>query len=109
MRIAELLRASSEQRGLITANGGYITKHAFGVYSRQRPSTPFRHDDLQARVAVMDKDPELQGVNFLVWFSQSREIKRTLRDLMFTGIFERGAIDGPLTVGFVRMVGFMSA
>jgi HAE1 family hydrophobic/amphiphilic exporter-1 len=47
-------------------------------------------DALEARIAAMDGDPELQGVNFLVWFSQGREIKRTLRDLTFTGIF--GAI-----------------
>jgi HAE1 family hydrophobic/amphiphilic exporter-1 len=46
--------------------------------------------ELEKRIAAMDSDPELQGVNFLVWFSQSREILRTLRDLAFTGIF--GAI-----------------
>ena len=42
---------------------------------------------LEARIAAMGDDPELEGVNFLVWFSQGREIKKTLRDLMFTGIF----------------------
>jgi HAE1 family hydrophobic/amphiphilic exporter-1 len=47
-------------------------------------------DAVEARVAEMDSDPELEGVNFLVWFSQGREIRRTLKDLMFTGIF--GAI-----------------
>jgi HAE1 family hydrophobic/amphiphilic exporter-1 len=47
-------------------------------------------DAVQARIAEMDKDPELQGVNFLTWFSQGAEIRKTLRDLMFTGIF--GAI-----------------
>jgi HAE1 family hydrophobic/amphiphilic exporter-1 len=47
-------------------------------------------DAVQARIAEMDKDPELEGVNFLTWFSQGDEIKKTLRDLMFTGIF--GAI-----------------
>ena len=26
------------QKGLITANGGYITKHAFGVYSNPEPT-----------------------------------------------------------------------
>jgi HAE1 family hydrophobic/amphiphilic exporter-1 len=45
---------------------------------------------LEDRIAAMDADPELDGVNFLVWFSQSREILRTLRDLAFTGVF--GAI-----------------
>jgi HAE1 family hydrophobic/amphiphilic exporter-1 len=47
-------------------------------------------DAIEERIAEMDADPELEGVNFLVWFSQGREIKKTLRDLMFTGIF--GAI-----------------
>jgi HAE1 family hydrophobic/amphiphilic exporter-1 len=45
---------------------------------------------LEERIAAMDRDSELDGVNFLVWFSQSREILRTLRDLAFTGVF--GAI-----------------
>lgn len=47
-------------------------------------------DAVQARIKEMDKDPELKGVNFLTWFSQGEEIKKTLRDLVFTGIF--GAI-----------------
>jgi HAE1 family hydrophobic/amphiphilic exporter-1 len=47
-------------------------------------------DAVQARIAEMDKDPELEGVNFLTWFSQGAEIRKTLRDLVFTGIF--GAI-----------------
>ncbi|MED6342387.1 MAG: hypothetical protein VYC16_08665, partial [Pseudomonadota bacterium] len=38
------------QKGLITANGGYITKHAFGVYSTEPPSQPFQHADLQSEV-----------------------------------------------------------
>ncbi|MCB1184681.1 efflux RND transporter permease subunit, partial [bacterium] len=29
----------------------------------------------------------LEGVNFLIWFSQGREIRKTLKDLTFTGIF----------------------
>ncbi len=60
-------------------------------------------DAVQARIAAMDKDPELQGVNFLTWFSQGAEIKKTLRDLMFTGIF--GAILAALVLfAFLRRV-----
>ena len=44
-------------------------------------------DALEKAIAKMDDDPELEGVNFLIWFSQGREIKKTLRDLAFTGIF----------------------
>jgi acetyl-CoA C-acetyltransferase len=38
--MAEKLAAAPEQTGLITANGGYLTKHSFGVYS----ATPPRHE-----------------------------------------------------------------
>jgi acetyl-CoA C-acetyltransferase len=43
-------RAQPGSRGLITANGGYLTKHAFGVYSTEPPATPFQHQDLQPEV-----------------------------------------------------------
>lgn len=46
--------------------------------------------EVEARVAEMADDPELEGVNFLIWDDQGREIERTLADLAFTGIF--GAI-----------------
>jgi len=32
-------------------------------------------------------DPELEGVDFLIWHNQGEEIKNTLRDLAFTGVF----------------------
>jgi HAE1 family hydrophobic/amphiphilic exporter-1 len=44
-------------------------------------------DALEAAIARMNDDPELEGVNFLIWFSQGQEIRKTLRDLVFTGIF----------------------
>jgi HAE1 family hydrophobic/amphiphilic exporter-1 len=47
-------------------------------------------DAIDDRIALMNDDPELEGVNFLVWFSQGREIKNALKDLLFTGVF--GAI-----------------
>lgn len=52
-RMVQLLRASPEAKGLITANGGFITKHAFGIYSAQAPEQPFQHADLQAEVDLM--------------------------------------------------------
>ena len=39
--------------GLVTANGGYITKHAFGVYSTDPPVAGFRHADPQAEVDAL--------------------------------------------------------
>ena len=54
-RMAEVLRGDRNARGLVTANGGYLTKHAFGVYSSQPPTRAFRHEDLQAKV---DETPQ---------------------------------------------------
>ncbi|MGK2858947.1 MAG: efflux RND transporter permease subunit [Thermoanaerobaculia bacterium] len=44
-------------------------------------------DEVQKQVAEMNSDAELEGVTFLIWFNQGEEIRKTLRDLMFTGIF----------------------
>jgi acetyl-CoA C-acetyltransferase len=49
-RGVELLREQRRARCLITANGGYLTKHAFGVYAAEPPPRPFRHQDVQAAV-----------------------------------------------------------
>lgn len=49
-RLAELLREDRDSKGLITANGGYLTKHAFGVYSATPPAQPFQHQDVQDEV-----------------------------------------------------------
>ena len=48
--LTELLRESPGARGLITANGGYLTKHSFGVYSAIPPSGAFRWEDVQQAV-----------------------------------------------------------
>lgn len=49
-RTAELLREQRNAKGLVTANGGFLTKHAFGVYSAQPPTQPYRHANLQDEV-----------------------------------------------------------
>ena len=51
--MAGLLRDDPGTLGLVTANGGFITKHAFGVYRTEPPATPFRHADLQAEVDAL--------------------------------------------------------
>jgi acetyl-CoA C-acetyltransferase len=55
--MAELLVANPGRRGLITANGGYLTKHSFGLYSTEPPSE-FRWEDLQPAV---DREPTRNG------------------------------------------------
>jgi acetyl-CoA C-acetyltransferase len=47
------LREAPGERGLITGNGGFITKHAFGVYSTEPPAEGFRHRDLQEEVDAL--------------------------------------------------------
>ena len=52
--MAELLRRDPGSLGLISANGGYLTKHSFGVYSTSAPASGFRWEDVQAEV---DREP----------------------------------------------------
>lgn len=52
--MAEQLVARPGTRGLITANGGYLTKHSFGVYGTAPPAGEFRWEDVQSTV---DREP----------------------------------------------------
>ena len=52
--MAEVLRHSPGSTGLISANGGYLTKHSFGVYTTTPPAVPFRWEDVQSQV---DREP----------------------------------------------------
>ena len=56
--MAELLVANPGRRGLITANGGYLTKHSFGVYGTEPPAE-FRWEDTQPAV---DSEPTRKGL-----------------------------------------------
>ena len=49
-RMVEVLRERAGDIGLVTSNGGFITKHAFGVYSTAPPERPFRHDEPQTEI-----------------------------------------------------------
>jgi acetyl-CoA C-acetyltransferase len=63
--MAELLTANPGRRGLITANGGYLTKHSFGVYGTEPPPAEFRWEDVQSAVdrePVRDAAVEWEGV-----------------------------------------------
>ncbi|MEZ0364447.1 acetyl-CoA acetyltransferase [Mycobacterium sp. pUA109] len=52
--LAELLVANPGRRGLISANGGYLTKHSFCVYGTEPPTSGFRWEDVQDAV---DREP----------------------------------------------------
>lgn len=49
------LRARPGEWGLVWANGGYTTKHAFGVYSTEPPAAGFRHDHPQREIDALPR------------------------------------------------------
>lgn len=59
--LAELLVAHPGRRGLITANGGYLTKHSIGVYGTEPPPAGFRWDDVQSAVDAEPTRPAAAG------------------------------------------------
>ena len=48
-----VLRADPGALGLVTANGGYVTKHALGLYSTEPPAGGFRWADVQDDVNAL--------------------------------------------------------
>jgi acetyl-CoA C-acetyltransferase len=56
--MAELLVTNPGRRALVTANGGYLTKHSFGVYGTEPPAE-FRWEDAQPAV---DRQPTREGL-----------------------------------------------
>lgn len=57
--MAELLAGRPGAQGLITANGGYLTKHSIGVYGSEPPPEGFRCEDVQPTV---DREPTRAGL-----------------------------------------------
>lgn len=59
-----LLREDAGSLGLCSANGGYLTKHAFGIYSTEPPKDGFVHQDCQQeidRVSPIELDAAYTG------------------------------------------------
>ncbi len=48
--MVSVLRSDPGSLGLVTANGGFLTKHAMGVYSTEPPTGGFRWQDVQDEV-----------------------------------------------------------
>jgi acetyl-CoA C-acetyltransferase len=61
--MAGLLRADPGALGLITANGGYVTKHALGLYSTEPPAGGFRWADVQAEVDALPRREVCESVD----------------------------------------------
>jgi acetyl-CoA C-acetyltransferase len=49
------LREKPQETGLVWANGGYATKHAFGVYATTPPLQGFRHESPQNEVDALPR------------------------------------------------------
>jgi acetyl-CoA C-acetyltransferase len=49
-RMAEVVREDRGSMGLVTGNGGWLAKHAFVVYSTERPKDGLRYENLQEQV-----------------------------------------------------------
>ena len=74
-RMVELIRDAPESKGMITANGGYLTKHAFGIYSGVEPSADFKYEDVQKEVditpsrnCVTDHEGEVEIESYTVMY-----------------------------------------
>jgi acetyl-CoA C-acetyltransferase len=51
------VRARPGSKGLVTANGNYLTKHSAGIYSTEPPSRPFSVKDTAEDQALLDRLP----------------------------------------------------
>ena len=76
-RMAEVLREDRGAMGLVTANGGCLAKHAFGVYSTEPPQEGFRYANLQHEVdalprreAIIDFDGDVQVEAYTVAYDK---------------------------------------
>lgn len=49
------LRSRPGEKGLVWANGGYATKHAFGIYSTTPPTDGFKHAYPQDRIDALPR------------------------------------------------------
>lgn len=63
--MVDVLRADPGSTGLVTANGGHVDKHAFGVYSTAAPSDGFRwekpQDRIDAETTALEVDADHRG------------------------------------------------
>lgn len=90
------LRARPGAYGLVTANGNYLTKHSFGVYSTKEPEGHWRRDDpsrLQAQLDAAPKPP----------FTDSPEGEATVET--YTVLHGRDGPDTGIVFGRLRSTG----
>jgi acetyl-CoA C-acetyltransferase len=64
--MVNVLREDSASYGLVTANGGYLTKHALCVYSSKPPVSGYRHQNVQSQLDNLPKVPVVKGFNGVI-------------------------------------------
>ena len=52
-RMAEVVREDRGSTGLVSGNGGWLAKHAFGLYSSEPPADGFRYENLQQQIDAL--------------------------------------------------------
>ncbi len=57
-----------------------------GVNKEASANTIEISKEIHRRVAALENDPEMEGINFLVWEDQGKEILSTIRNLQHTGL-----------------------
>jgi acetyl-CoA C-acetyltransferase len=57
------LRDRPTERALVWANGGYLTKHSFGIYAAAPPPEGFRHDRPQQAIDDLPARPLADGAD----------------------------------------------
>ncbi len=55
-QMLDVVRAKPGSKGMVTANGNYVTKQSAGIYSTDAPSKPFKPKDPATYQAVIDAD-----------------------------------------------------
>lgn len=83
--MAELLRANPSKFGLVTANGGYVTKHAAGIYSTQVPKPTNKSVPWQRRSPKLYQQ-EIDSLEYptIIKYPQGKAVVET-----YTVLFQR--------------------
>jgi acetyl-CoA C-acetyltransferase len=105
-RMAEVLREDAGSRGLVTANGGFLTKHAFGVYSSEAPERAFGYANVQkeadafpTREVVIDHDGEVEIEAYAVMMNGEEPGTAYAACLLEDGRRTWATVDDPATTG----------
>ncbi|MEM8496540.1 MAG: acetyl-CoA acetyltransferase [Pseudomonadota bacterium] len=55
--MGSMIRSGRVRHGMITANGGYLTKHSVGIYSSSKPDHPWKKPDTMGLQSMIDNLP----------------------------------------------------